>query len=334
MIFFPEGRKLDFIAQGRAGLDLYAAEENTNFNEVLSFKKFIGGSPGNITAMLAALGRKTGLITKVSADLIGQYVISYFNSIGTDTTHIAKDSSGGRTSLAITEMKPKDCGVIIYRNNASDQLLEPDEISEEYIANAAGLIVSGFALSETPGREAALTAIEYARRMGTRVILDLDYRPYSWRSSYDAALYMGMAAEKSDILIGNDEEFAVLNKIMYPDAVNDGRKAVTPWLKKGCSLVIYKQGGGKGAMAFEQNGQIHEGRLYYTKVQKPFGAGDAFLGTTLHYLMKKWDVATAIDRGAAAASIVISRKSCSAASPTEQELDNFIQNYTGGTADA
>ena len=327
MGLFPENRELDFIAQGRAGIDLYASEENTDFNDVLSFKKFVGGSPGNITAMLAKLGRKTGLITKVSDDLIGKYVISYFDSIGSDTSRIIKDNSGSRTSLAITEMKSDDCGVIIYRNNASDQNLTPEEISEEYIAKAAGLVVSGFALSEAPGREAAIIAIEYAKRAGTTVILDLDYRPYSWRTDYDASIYMGIAAEKADILVGNDEEFAVLNKIMYPEAVGHGKAAVKPWLDKGCSLVIYKQGGGKGALAIEKDGTAHEGRLYQVKLKKPFGAGDAFLGTTLHYLMKDSDVANAIDKGAAAASIVISRKSCSDASPTEKEINDFIESY-------
>ncbi len=327
MTLFPENRKFDFLAQGRAGLDLYADEENTDFNNVLSFRKFVGGSPGNITAMLATLGRKTGLITKVSDDLIGKYVISYFDSINSDTSQVIRDSSGSRTSLAITEMKPENCGVIIYRNNASDQQLCPEEISEDYIGQAAGIVISGFALSEAPGRDAAIIAIEYAKRQGTTVILDLDYRPYSWRSDYEASIYMGIAAEKADILIGNDEEFSVLNKIMYPETVNDGKAAVKPWIERGCSLAIYKQGGGKGALAIEKDGTEHEGRLYKTALKKPFGAGDAFLGTTLHYLMKDGDVANAIDKGAAAASIVISRKSCSAASPTEKEINDFINSY-------
>jgi 5-dehydro-2-deoxygluconokinase len=327
MGFFPKNKKMDFVALGRAGLDLYATEENTDFNDVVSFQKFVGGSPANITAMLAALGRTTGLLSKVSDDLIGRFVISYFDSIGTDTSQVTMDSSGSRTSLAITEMKPDNCGVIIYRNNVADQRMKPEEVSESYIGGAAGLIVSGFALSESPGREAALVAIEYAKRRDTRVILDLDYRPYSWRSPFDASIYLGLAAEKADIIIGNDEEFAVLNGILYPACLDDAPKAVEPWLAKGCSLAIYKQGGGKGAMAFEPGGKAYQGRLYKTKVQKPFGAGDAFLGTALHYLMEGDDIAKAIDRGAAAASIVISRKSCSAASPTKEEIEDFVMSY-------
>jgi 5-dehydro-2-deoxygluconokinase len=334
MAFFPEGRSLDFVALGRAGLDLYAAEADTDFSEVVSFKKHVGGSPGNITAMLAALGRRTGLLTKVSDDAVGRYVVAYFDSIGTDTSQIRKDSSGGRTSLAITEMKPRDCAVVIYRNRASDQLMQSEEISEDYIGGAAGLVVSGFALSESPGREAALTALQYARRRGTRVVLDIDYRPYSWLSPLDASLYLGMVAEKADILVGNDEEFAILNQLMHPGAAHDSREAARPWLDRGCSLVIYKQGGGKAAVAFGQDGRSHEGRLYRTKVRKPFGAGDAFLGTVLHYLMKDWNVALAMDRGAAAASIVISRDSCSSSSPSEREIEDFIARCKEGDPDA
>ncbi len=329
MDFFPEGRELDFVALGRAGLDLYAAEQQTDFNDVLSFRKFVGGSPANTTAMLARLGRATGLITKVSDDPIGRFVISYLQSIGTDTSQVRFDTSGGRTSLVITEMRPDKHGAVFYRNRASDQLITPGEIEENYIARAAALIVSGVSFSESPGREAAFAAIEYARRAGTKVVLDLDYRPNSWDSPYETAIYLGMAAEKADILCGDRSEYAALNWLLFPDAENNPGESVLPWLERGCALALYKQGGERGAVAYAGDGERYAGPLYRVPAVKPFGAGDAYLGTVLHVLMRCWDIPAAMDKGAAAASIVIARESCSAASPTEEEIETFIVEYQG-----
>ncbi|GAL15780.1 5-keto-2-deoxygluconokinase [Vibrio astriarenae] len=111
-------------------------------------------------------------------------------------------------------MKPKDCTVIIYRNNASDLTIKPEEIDPDYIAKSKVLVVTGTALSESPSREATLIAMQHARRSNTLVVLDVDYRPYSWRTDTDASIYYGIAAGLSDIVIGNREEFDMMETVL------------------------------------------------------------------------------------------------------------------------
>lgn len=317
-----ESRALDVICLGRAGVDLYAREANQHFTDVTGFEKFVGGSPANIAAALAKLGSKVGFISCVSGDGLGGYVCDYLQSLGVDTRGIQVDKSGTRTSLAVTEMFPEKPEVVIYRNNAADLALLPQQIDEAYIASAKVLLVSGTALSESPSREATLVAMDHARRNGTSVVLDIDYRAYSWESPEASSIYYNIAAGMSDIVIGNREEFDVLEYLSNRGNTDDLQSAER-LLSGKTSLVIVKYGE-KGCRAF-QDGQQTEQGIFPVEAQKPFGAGDAFAGNLLHALLNQYSLQDALAMGAAAAAINVSGNSCSEAMPNLDQLLAFMQ---------
>ena len=70
----------------------------------------------------------------------------------------------------------------MYRNCIADLQLHPHDIDEEYIKNTKALLISGTSLAASPSREAALKAVMLAKRFGTKVIFDVDYRSYSWKN--------------------------------------------------------------------------------------------------------------------------------------------------------
>ena len=108
------------ICLGRAGVDLYSVESNLDFLDVKHFRKSVGGSPANIAVALSTLGANVGFIGKVSDDPFGHYVKSFLERKGVNTDGLLFDHSGSKTSLAITEMKPENCGVLFYRERPSD----------------------------------------------------------------------------------------------------------------------------------------------------------------------------------------------------------------------
>jgi 5-dehydro-2-deoxygluconokinase len=131
---FPENRPLDILAAGRAGIDLNADALNRPFADVPSFTKTVGGSPANIAQGTAKLGLKTGFIGKVSGDGMGDYVLRTFREAGMDITGVLKDRTGARNCLAITEiLSPSNSGSYLYREMTADLLLEPADISKDYI---------------------------------------------------------------------------------------------------------------------------------------------------------------------------------------------------------
>ncbi|WDZ73689.1 PfkB family carbohydrate kinase [Vibrio harveyi] len=238
-IALETNRPLDAIVLGRAGVDLYAREAKTDMADISGFNKFVGGSAANIAVGIAKLGGKVGFIGCVADDAFGGYVKGYMTEQGINLDGMRTDDSGSRTSVAFTEMKPKDCTVLIYRNNASDLTIKPEEIDPAYIASSKVLVVTGTALSESPSREATLIAMQHARRSNTLVVLDVDYRPYSWRTDTDASIYYGIAAGLSDIVIGNREEFDMMETVIAPGNTDDDQTAAR-FLTENTQVVVVK----------------------------------------------------------------------------------------------
>jgi 5-dehydro-2-deoxygluconokinase len=323
---FPTDRPLDVICLGRAGVDLYAREENTDMEEVSSFDKFVGGSPANIAVALSKLGAKAGLISCVSDDGLGRYVCDYLRSLNIDLKGMVISKSGSRTSLAITEMKADDCEVVIYRNNAADLALSIEQIDKTYIAQAKILLVSGTALSISPSREAALSAIRYAREAGTLVILDVDYRAYSWGSPEVSSLYYQLAASLSDVVIGNREEFDVMELLDKAEGAHNDDATAQRYLQDVTQVVIIKAGD-LGSKVYTRDGQFFSQGIFSVEVKKPFGAGDSFAGAFMYALLQGYDLPKSVKMGSAAAAINVSRKSCTEAMPTLNELTSFIATY-------
>jgi 5-dehydro-2-deoxygluconokinase len=323
---FPLGRSLDVICLGRAGVDLYAHEENVDMTNVSGFDKFVGGSPANIAVALSKLGAKAGLISCVSDDGLGRYVCDYLRSLNVDLTGMVIDGSGSRTSLAITEMKASDCEVVIYRNNAADLALSIEQIDKAYIAQAKILLVSGTALSTSPSREAALSAIRYAREVGTVVILDVDYRAYSWRSPEDSSLYYQLAASLSDVVIGNREEFDVMEILEKSGIEKNDDKTALRYLNDVTQVVIIKAGE-LGSKVYTRDGKSFTQGIFQVEVKKPFGAGDSFAGALMYALLQGYSLQESVKIGSAAAAINVSKKSCTEAMPTYEELMDFIATH-------
>lgn len=325
-LVFPANRSLDVVCFGRAGVDLYAREESVDMTDVSGFDKFVGGSPANIAVALSKLGAKSGLISCVSDDGLGRYVCDYLRSLKVDLKGMVIDKSGSRTSLAITEMKANDCEVVIYRNNASDLTLSIEQIDQAYIAQAKILLLSGTALSTSPSREAALTAIRYARDVGTVVILDVDYRAYSWSTPEESSLYYQLAASLSDVVIGNREEFDVMEMLEKPGCENDDDKTALRYLNGATQVVIIKAGE-HGSKIYTRDGKNFTQGIFPVEVKKPFGAGDSFAGAFMYALLQGYSLQESVKMGSAAAAINVSKKNCTEAMPTRAELMDFIATY-------
>jgi sugar/nucleoside kinase (ribokinase family) len=61
---------------------------------------------------------------------------------------------------------------------------------------------------------------------------------------------------------------------------------------------------------------------------KPFGSGDAFLGTITAALADGAGIEDAVRRGAAGAALAVSRRGCAAAMPNGTEIDEFMSSRT------
>ena len=180
LISFDENKKRDVVLIGRVTLDFNPNELNRTLDKVKTFSMYLGGSPGNMAVGINKLGKKVGFIGCVSDDQFGDFVLNYFNERGIDTSQMTRAKNGERMGLTFTEIKsPTESSILMYRDQVADLEIAPEDVDEQYIADSKILIVSGTALSKSPSREACLLAVQYAKKHNTRVIFDIDYRPYS-----------------------------------------------------------------------------------------------------------------------------------------------------------
>lgn len=324
---FAENRPFDVIALGRVGVDMYANDVNCPMEEIRSFSPYIGGSPANIAMGTAKLGLKTGFIGRIAPDGFGRFIISKFQKAGIDTAGLVYDNSGANTQIAVSEiLSPEKANIIFYRDNAADLHLEPKDIREDYIAQARILMISGTALAGSPSREAVFVAIEYAIRHNVRIMMDIDYRPFTWKSKEEMAVYYNLACEKCDILLGTREEFDVIEAIVSPGNQDD-RRTADRLFAENAKVVVVKHGK-EGSLGFAADGGCYEGFIYPTEVINTFGAGDSYAASFISGLLDGCRVDECMKRGAAASSIVISRNDCSDAMPTREERDQYMKEHT------
>ncbi|MBS4208893.1 5-dehydro-2-deoxygluconokinase [Bacillus sp. FJAT-50079] len=320
---FKADRSFDLIGIGRLCIDLNADQINRPMEETYSFTKYVGGSPINIAIGSARLGLKTGFIGKVSNDQMGRFIAKYLQDSNIDTSEISIDQTGAVTGLTFTEIKsPEECSILMYRNNVADLKLATTEVSEDYIKNTKVLLVSGTALAASPSREAVFLALDYARKHGVVVVFDLDYRPYTWTSAQETAIYYNLAAEKSDVIIGTREEFDMMEQ--FESYHKDDLRTAQKWFGYHAEIVVIKHGA-NGSFAYAKDGSSYQGIAFKTKVLKTFGAGDSYASAFIYGLLNNWDIPRAMEYGSASAAIVISKHSSSDAMPTVGEIDNFLK---------
>ena len=308
----------NFLLIGRAGVDIYPDPPGTKTEKAEKYVTHLGGSSANMGVQLSKYNGLCTLLTRVSNDALGRFVLNQLDYYGINKNLIKFEDNESRISLAIVETTLEDHQSIIYRHNASDLFLNKNDIEKANINNFECILITGTSLAAEPSRSAVLYALDIANTNNIPVIMDIDYRPYTWESANKAKEIYNLAAEKCSGIIGNDDEFAVLVG-NYNRGLDYAKK-----ISSKCDLVIYKMGE-KGSITFTNNEEISTG-IFPVKPLKPTGAGDAFMGSLIGALLKNYDLRKAIEIGSAAAAIVVTKVGCAPAMPDMDEVLDFLKN--------
>lgn len=330
---------VELVTAGRAGIDLNTTILNASFADVPSFKKSIGGSPANIIQGAARLGLKSGFIGKVSGDGMGEYILNGFRAQSIDVSGICIDRTGAKNCLAITEIVSAGAsgiycsedkntfyhGTYLYRENTADMLITPEEINEELIAKAKYVLLSGTAFSVEPSRSAMFQIIDYAKKYKTKIVLDIDYRPFGWKNLQEASACYQKICGMTDLILGNREEFDVVEYTTMPDNKDNDRSA-SAFLEKGVELVVVKDGA-NGSAAYLSDGSIIKCGIIPTDIVKTFGSGDAYAAGFLYGVLRKNDILYAMQLGSACASLVLTKIDCAPAMPDYETAEAHRQQH-------
>ncbi len=311
-----------FLIVGRGGMDFYPDPPGVRTEEATHFFAALGGSAANIGVAITRFGGEASLVTPVSDDAIGRYVVNQLDHYGIDRQYVTFVGGQARTSLAVVESRTEDHQSVIYRNGAADFELSIADVERPDYRGYGAFITTGTVFASEPSRSAGFHALERAKSAGLSLIFDIDHRPYSWPSAEVACEVYSRVGRACDVVVGNDEEFG----FMAGDHAR-GLDMARELARNHAEVVVYKMGE-HGAITLAEGREFRTG-IYPVDVLKPTGAGDAFMGGFISSLAQGHDIEDAVLRGSACAAIVVSKVACAPAMPDAATLDEFLRAHDG-----
>jgi len=333
-------RSFDILSMGRSSIDLYANDIGAPFPEIKSFAAYVGGCPTNISVGTRRLGLRSVLLTAVGEDPVGDFVLHFLDREGVVTKFIPR-KPGRRTSAVILGIEPPDkFPLVFYRDNCADIELTIEDVQATPIAESYMLLISGTGLSREPSRSATIFAAERARALGTKVVLDLDFRPDQWQDASAFSSTIRLVLRLTDLVLGTGDEVKAgaleegvsvtveHSQVSGARVTGDVLQAVQTILAAGPEALALKRGG-EGTTVYLQNGETVDAATFPVEVQNVLGAGDAFASGFLYGYRKGWDWYRSARMGNACGAIVVTRHGCANFMPYEKEALTFIEERGG-----
>jgi fructokinase len=311
------------VGLGEVVADVYRDESPSEIE--LPFTARPGGAPANVTVAAARLGEEASFAGSVGRDLFGDFILRALEAEGVDTTAVRRCEPPTRTSLAFVEIEDDgDRSFTFYRSDpAADELLSPEDVSEELLSGASFVNFGSILLIKDPGRSAVHKAAKLARDLEVPTAFDVNFREHLWpgveaaRESVDPLFGLSTVVKLSD-----DE----LSPLLGVEDKEDAADALTG---RGVSLVLVSLGAAGAFYATREfNGSVP---AFAVDVVDATGAGDAFFAAALAhlsgapgYLFDEERVREAILRGSAAGALACTDFGAMRALPTRDELERFM----------
>lgn len=329
-------RPYDVICMGRAAVDLYGDQVGGRLEDMQSFSKYLGGSPANTAVGGARLGLKPAMLTRVGDEHNGRFVRETLAAEGVDVSRVKTDPKR-LTALVFLGIRDKETfPLVFYRENCADMGIAAQDFDAAFIGSATGLLLSGTHLSQPATYEACRAAAAMAKERGTKVILDIDYRPVLWGltapglgeqrfiASDQVSAHVQTLIPSCDLVVGTEEEIHIAGGSTDTLTALRRLRELTPG-----TLVVKR--GPMGCVAFE--GAIPDdiekglkGPGFPVEVFNVLGAGDAFMAGFLRGWLRGEPLERCCTWANACGAIVVSRHGCAPAMASWEELQHFIAN--------
>lgn len=262
---------------GEALIDFIPQEKNCKLKDVVNFEKAAGGAPANVAGVVAKLGGKSKLLTKLGQDPFGDYLIECMKKQNIDVSYI-RQTDQKDTALAFVSLdETGNRDFKFYRNTAADLDYSCEDIDESCLEDAGILHFCSVDLVPSPMREAHKYLIQKAREKNVLISFDPNLRFSLWN---DLNLLRETVLEfmkTCDILKISDEELEFITGETNIEA------AIPNLLKDHCKAVIFTKG--KNGVNLYTKDFKASTTSYKVQVVDTTGAGDTFIGAFLYQIL-------------------------------------------------
>lgn len=322
--------RYDLVSLGEVMLRLDPGE--ARISTARTFQAWEGGGEYNVARGLRrCFGMRTGIVTALADNHVGRLVEDFMLQGGVDTGYVRWVPYDGvgrtvRNGLNFTERGHGLRGAVGIpdRGHSAASQIKPGDVDWDDLFGRQGVRwfhTGGIyaALSETSSQVAA-EAMAAARRHGTLVSYDLNYRPSLWRSiggEAQAQVVNKGLAPLVDVMLGNEEDFTACLGFRVPGTAADlshldvsgfrsmieavaetypGLSVVATTLRtvRTATLNDWSAVGWSRADGFAQAAQRHD-----VEILDRVGGGDSFASGLIYGLLTGRPLAESLEYGAA-----------------------------------
>ncbi len=303
------------------------------FGQSRSVEMHVAGSESNTAVGLARLGLRVCWISRLSDNAIGGWIARELAFHGVDVSHVVWTEEDRVGAFYMERGAPPRSSHVFYdrAESAMSRMRSEDLPSELFGGQAARVFhTTGITLAiAAQARQTALHAIELARRAGSLISFDLNYRARLW-SATEALDACDPVMGQSDLIFLPIRDAHTVCGI----TASDPRAVCSMLHSRYPQATIVVTRGPLGAVAVDSSGTFFEQAAFPAVEVERLGGGDAFSAGYLYAFLAGLNVGDALRWGCAVAAIkytlpgdmpIIDRSAVAAIVATESPLHGSIQ---------
>lgn len=279
-------KNYDVVALGEYLIDFTENGMSAQGNRL--FEANPGGAPCNVLSMLNRLGRRCAFIGKVGDDMFGSLLRQVGLEAGIDLGGLAVDPYARTTLAFVQTLLGGDRDFSFYRNPGADMRLTVEDLPTAMLQDTTIFHYGSISMTHEPARSATIRAVEIAKEAGALLSYDPNLRPPLWDDLEEAREQMEWGLDHCDVCKIADNELAFLTGIDLDaddlGAQFDRGAALLRERHPGLRLLNVTAGAG-GSYGYYGDLRVHVPAFLLGGTIETTGAGDAFCGCVLEYLL-------------------------------------------------
>lgn len=314
----------DVVALGELLIDFTECGHSPQGNPLLEANP--GGAPCNVLAMLSKLGHKTAFIGAVGEDRFGHQLEQELVDAGIDTTGLVKRKEVPTTLAFVHTAEDGDRSFSFYRDPGADMTLSPEDVYAhmELLKDCKIFHFGSLSMTHETCRQATVAAVTAAKAAGALISFDPNLREPLWDCLEQAREQIGWALSQSDLVKMADNEIGWFTGESDPEKAAELLRGLYPNIR-----LLTVSLGRDGSMAFINKEKASVPGYIRTDTIETTGAGDAFCGCVLDYILENGanrpgseELEKMLSFSNVAASIVTTKKGALKVMPDKMQIIN------------
>jgi len=325
---------IDALFLGGTSIDLI--QDRQKGRGGLRFSASIGGSITNSAIISAKLGLKTGLLSKVGNDSLGNFAIDFLDSCKINTKGIIRDCSI-RTSIAIANIDKSGVAKYTFYKNSPKDSVVPIKNAPKYLLGSCKVFHTGSNYSyQKETFEETIKFIKYLKKRNVFIFYDPNIRPDSIKDKTSVKNRVLRLLKLANLAKLSEVDLEYLTGKKRPEIGLRSLKKLVKCefvLTLGSKGAIYRYRSPNGKFSVRRTVAVINIPAFKVKIADTIGAGDAFTAGLIYKLIKQGraeffaNIKSNMTFASAVSAIICTQKGANSGLKDVKQVNSFLSKH-------